>query len=474
MPRFTSKLFTDLAVWMIALGVLVGASFPFFTLALGIGAAQVLTPQFWTATLTAGILLGTASYLLARLVVRPRLQLLGEHMRVVEKAIRDATYTNDWSGCTLERCRVSVDSEDELGESAKAFNDLVEALFRAREVSSAVSDFSRALSCQLELDALTTQALDLLLEHTGGLAGVVLIESAGELVISAHHGLRDPQALIASGHVRQALRTGECQKVEFPDDVHVEAVLADFRPREIMVIPVEFKKTPLGVVVLATSRVFTPDVEWLLQLFRQGFGLALNNALAHHQLQRMAALDPLTGAYNRRFGLTRVSEEFHRAARLKSSLGLVMADIDYFKFINDTYGHLAGDRVLSVVSDTIRRSLREGDVMVRFGGEEFLIALPGASAADTRRLAERLRGAISEMVVQDGDQQITTTLSLGVTSYPEDNIADLQRLIKRADDALYRAKEQGRDRVAEAIHRIEPDPNPPNADPLPDVSAAPS
>jgi diguanylate cyclase (GGDEF)-like protein len=450
MPRFTTKLFNDLAIWMIGFGLLIGVSFPFFALRLGVSYEQAMSLGFWLGTLAAGLVAGTINFLLAQLVVRPRLRLLAEHMHIVERTIRGATYTGDWSSCSTEGCRVMVDSDDEIGESAGAFNDLVDALFRSHEIEAAVSAFSKALSSQLELDTLCRQALDLMLQHTRALAGVVMTESSGELVVTANHGLRDAYLLKDSDHIRKAMRTGECHKVEFPENVRIEALLADFRPCEIMVVPVEFKKTTLGVVVLASSRPFAPEVSWLLQLFRQGLGLALNNALTHDNLQRMAALDTLTGAYNRRFGLTRLREEYNRAVRSDGSVGVLMMDVDLFKSVNDTYGHLVGDRVLTKVTESARRALREGDFMVRYGGEEFVIVLPGASNNDSALIAERIRRIVAETVVRDGEQLIGFTVSLGVTSFPEDNVEQEQDLLKHADEALYQAKHQGRNQVVVA------------------------
>ncbi|MDM8557330.1 GGDEF domain-containing protein [Candidatus Parabeggiatoa sp. HSG14] len=447
MPRFTTKLFTDLVIWMIGFGLLNGASFPFFAYILGIEAKQVFTFTFWTATLTAGLVAGLINYTLVRLVVRPRLKILADHMRIVEKTIGDANFTGNWSSCSIDICRVPVDSNDEIGESAKAFNDLVEALFRAHNTEIAVSDFSKTLSSQLELDILSKQALELFLQYTNAMAGAILTESAGELVISAHHGINDPKTLPNSDYVRQALRTHECQRVQFPPDVQIEAVLVNFRPQEIIVVPLEFKNAPLGVVILAANQTFSPDITRLLQFFRRSFSLALNNALIHSHLQRIAALDTLTGAYNRRFGLIRLREEFNRAVRTGSSLGIIMMDIDHFKSINDTYGHLVGDRVLGQIAESTRQALREGDLMVRYGGEEFLIILPGASLENGTQIGERVRRLIADAVVKDGKQFIHFTASLGVTAFPIDNVEHELELVKHADAALYAAKHQGRDRV---------------------------
>jgi diguanylate cyclase (GGDEF)-like protein len=448
MPRLTAKLFTDLAIWMAGLGLLIGSAFPFLVLLLGFHPHEVFTIQFWLATLGAGLGAGLINYLLARLVIRPKITILAEHMRIVENGIRQATYSGNWKGCGNDStCRVRVDSDDELGECARAFNDLVEALFRSREVESAVSDFSKALSSQLELEVLSRQALELLMQHTGSLGGIVFIEKSGELILKARHGLREPYRIARSDHVLRAMRLNRCEKVELPEDVRIEAVVADFQPREIMVVPIEFKNTTLGVVVLAKSIPFTADARWLMQLFRQSFGLALNNALTHDNLQRIAALDVLTGVYNRRFGLIRFREEFGRAVRTHSALGVLMLDIDNFKSINDTYGHLVGDRVLAQVTEISRQALRESDFIVRYGGEEFLMVLPGASREDSLQIAERVRRLIADTVVNDGAQQITFTASIGLTAMLEDNVEKEEDLLRHADQALYTAKSMGRNQV---------------------------
>ena len=179
--RVTKKLFVDLAIWMIGLGLVIGACFPVLVVILGFDAKQVFTLTFWTATLGAGLIAGLLNYALASLVVRPRLQVLVAHMRIVEESIREATYNEAWNGCSASACRVQVDSRDEIGDCARAFNDLVEALFRSREVESAVSDFSKTLSSQLRLEDLSRQALELLLQHTGAVGGMVLIEKNAEL-----------------------------------------------------------------------------------------------------------------------------------------------------------------------------------------------------------------------------------------------------------------------------------------------------
>jgi len=215
----------------------------------------------------------------------------------------------------------------------------------------------------------------------------------------------------------------------------------------VLVDPVLYKGVPLGVIILASAAGFKDEVRSRLDLFSQGLALALNNALTYDRLQRLAALDPLTSVYNRRFGMARLHEEFSRAVRATAPLGVMMFDIDHFKKVNDTYGHLAGDRVLIQVAKTARTAIREGDILMRYGGEEFLVILPAASKENARAVGEKLRRMVEETSVADGDQEIRVTISIGVTSFPELAVAGEQDLVKRADESLYSAKESGRNRV---------------------------
>jgi diguanylate cyclase (GGDEF)-like protein len=174
----------------------------------------------------------------------------------------------------------------------------------------------------------------------------------------------------------------------------------------------------------------------------------MNNAIDHDRLQRLAALDPLTGIYNRRFGLGRLHEEFGRAVRNGSPLGVLMFDIDHFKDVNDTYGHLVGDRVLKSICAIARSSsLREGDVLLRYGGEEFVVVLPAASADDIRIVGERLRRSIEDSSLSDGAKTVKVTISVGGAAYPNHNVENEDVLLRLSDEAMYLAKNTGRNRV---------------------------
>ncbi len=448
--RITRKVFHDLAVWMIVFGLAIGAAFPFFVVLLGVPAQSALTVSFFLACLGAGTLVGIFNYSLARLVVGARMRLLARSMEHVEAHLISVTSTGDMAQCTPAECTIDVDSEDEIGESAMAFNRLVRALADSMQTQAAVRAFATMLTSHLDIETLTRKALDQLIEHTDADGGAILCESGGDLQIAAVHGLREAESLARSDHVRRAVRTGEPQALQLPDGIVVDGVVADFVPAEVFVLPVMYKSIPLGVITLAASKLFSIEARTRMDLFRQSFGLALNNAIAHDRLQKLAALDPLTGVYNRRFGLTRLHEEFDRAVRINAPVGVLMFDIDHFKHVNDTYGHLVGDRLLLSVTQTAKMILREGDVLVRYGGEEFLAILPAASSEDVGLVGERLRRAVEDTTVADGAQTISVTISLGTASYPNPAVEREDQLVQLADAALYRAKESGRNRLVRA------------------------
>ena len=445
--RITRRVFHDLAIWMVAFGVSIGLAFPFFVMVLGVRGETALTGRFFAACLGAGALAGVINYGLARGVVGARLRLLSGSMRHVAENLQTMTASSDLSRCTPEDCSIPVDSEDELGESALAFNHLVESLAASMQTQAAVRSFSEMLTSQLEIESLAERALRLFFEHTGTAGGLILYESAGDLKVAASRGMRSPETVAASSHVMAAVRTGQRQTILIPEGVQVEGVIVDFRPREVIVFPVIYKNVPLGVVVLATGSAFDADHRARIDLFLQGLGLALNNAMIHERLQRLAALDPLTGIYNRRFGLGRLHEEFTRAVRATTPLGVLMLDIDHFKVVNDTYGHLEGDRVLKSVCAIARTSLREGDVLLRYGGEEFMAVLPAASADDLRRVGERIRKSVEDSVLAVDARSVRVTVSVGGAAFPNPHVETEDMLVQRADEALYRAKESGRNRV---------------------------
>lgn len=173
--------------------------------------------------------------------------------------------------------------------------------------------------------------------------------------------------------------------------------------------------------------------------------------VARDALRDLAMHDGLTGLWNRAAIAQTLEDELMRSRRQGSSLGLVMFDVDHFKGINDTYGHPAGDAVLRELAQTVRSVIRSYDSAARYGGEEFLLVLPGCDDVTAVSHAERLRKAISRLVVTTGQGEIRFTASFGVAVAGREAGTDADSLIQAADEALYRAKRGGRDRVELAI-----------------------
>ncbi|WP_285639962.1 GGDEF domain-containing protein [Lentzea sp. NBRC 102530] len=183
--------------------------------------------------------------------------------------------------------------------------------------------------------------------------------------------------------------------------------------------------------------------------------LALHMGLLLPQFRVAARTDSKTGLVDATFWHDVAERELQRARRLTSTVGVLILDLDHFKLINDTYGHLAGDRVLRAVADALKHSVRSYDLVGRFGGEEFAVLLPGVSTDEVKETAERIRFEIASLhiLVVDrlGEDQVVAglTASVGAAVYP-DTATQLSPLLLAADEALYQAKSNGRDRVATA------------------------
>ncbi|WP_237047773.1 sensor domain-containing diguanylate cyclase [Lentzea guizhouensis] len=203
-----------------------------------------------------------------------------------------------------------------------------------------------------------------------------------------------------------------------------------------------------GVAIIATARPWLTPILLLTVL-------ALHMGLLLPQFRVAARTDSKTGLVDATFWHDVADRELARARRLTSTVGVLLIDLDHFKVINDTYGHLAGDRVLRAIADTVKHSVRSYDLVGRFGGEEFAVLLPGVGTDEVRATAERIRFDIARLEVavidRGGEARVITglTASVGAAVFP-DTGTELSPLLLAADEALYQAKNAGRDRVATA------------------------
>ena len=446
LPRLTASVLVDLHLWMLIFGMVVGLAFPLLELVMGVPSQFELRPQTFAITLLAGLLVAEVNFQLARMVVAVRLSGLVAGMQDVERSLLTASAEGSWAACDPEACRVPTDSADSLGDAAASFNRLVESLASTHSVADSVTSISQALAAHLDLHSMALETLGEVVRTTGCAAASLVVVSGGRTAIAGGIGINEPVRLLESAALGEALRTGDAVILQLPADVRVTAALVDFTPAEVRILPLSYGAATIGALVVGFASEPSAEAIAVLMASMPNMAVALNNAMNHEALQQVAALDPLTGVYNRRFGLQRLHEEFSRSARSGDPLGCLMFDLDHFKSVNDTYGHLAGDQVLQAVCRSARLVMREGDILIRYGGEEFLIVLPGAGTVDLRQMAERLRHAVNEASVPVNGQRLQVTISLGGAGLPNDRIGNPSELIAAADAALYAAKEAGRDR----------------------------
>ncbi|MCZ7628003.1 MAG: GGDEF domain-containing protein [Microthrixaceae bacterium] len=383
-------------------------------------------------------------------MVESKLRFLRSRMARVEQTLRDALYSDGAAECTPESCSVPVDSDDEIGEAAASFNRLVEALAESHHVTDVSGEFARTLSSHIEVTSLSDAALGELHSAGGFVASALCVVRDGEMVTVASKGLLDPERVAASEPVSRAYRTLETIQLALPEDIAVDGGVIEFTPRSVIAFPLHLRLVPIGVLLVASTGATSTEEMQLISGLLPNFAVALNNALSHERLQQVAAIDNLTGLFNRRFGLERLSEEFSRAVRSNEPLGVMLFDIDHFKAINDNHGHQAGDRVLTAVAGAARGVLREGDTLMRYGGEEFLAVLPGAGSEDLHDLSERVRRVIETTVVTDMRQELRVTVSIGAVGFPSTEVTDTEDLVRHADAAMYVSKSAGRNRLTMA------------------------
>jgi diguanylate cyclase (GGDEF)-like protein len=205
-----------------------------------------------------------------------------------------------------------------------------------------------------------------------------------------------------------------------------------------------------GVISLASYRPNAfdrADMELLTSL-AQHITLALDNTIRHAQVEEQARLDSLTSVYNHGYFLNRLAEQAAHASANKTPLSLIMLDIDFFKQFNDTYGHLVGDRILKTLCTAIRHHVKQSDAVGRWGGEEFVISLPGASGAQAAQVAERIGQTMASLRIEDREQNTipVPTVSQGIAMYPVE-ANEIYHLIDLADRRLYIAKKRGRNQI---------------------------
>lgn len=268
------------------------------------------------------------------------------------------------------------------------------------------------------------------------------------------------------------LKTDEDFTLEWPSSCRDKSILEnlpELSPKASVVLssdkktgyfPLINENTIIGAIVTkSTGEALTPVEQNYMEQLAAQTSITINRANVYAEILKHATLDALTGFYNRRQMEERIKQETSSAKRKNTPLCAIMIDIDYFKSVNDTYGHAAGDFILKTTAKIIRSQLREYDIASRYGGEEFAIILPYTKIDEAVMVAERLRQAVAEKVIdiqhvntKNDTKTIQISISLGINEYNYKN--EPEELLMLADKALYDAKETGRNRVVVYKNRI--------------------
>lgn len=314
-----------------------------------------------------------------------------------------------------------------------------------------------ALTLSTTLDA--NRLIDMILEQLSQLWGyhyaslLFVDDSTGDLVIAAARGYQ-----YGPGHRLPAGR-GICGAVaESGRPVCVGDTKSDSRyipgvegARSELAVPITLDGQTIGVLNVESlePNAFGPSDITLLTTVAEQAAAYISNARLHQEAQHLAITDPHTGLYNYRHYQEQVARMVRESQLAGAPFSLIMVDLDHFKRCNDTYGHPTGDAILSQAARVLRESCRQGDLVFRYGGEEFAVILPMADEDAASRVAERIRERIAEhsFTTRTGRQlDFTLTASIGVASYPRHGLTQVDLLIA-ADKALYTAKNSGRNRV---------------------------
>lgn len=338
----------------------------------------------------------------------------------------------------------------------------IEAVEREqRKLAEALADTAAVINSSLGLD----EVLEKILENVGKVvphetANVALLDQDGmlhfvkargyekygtlETVLSITAKLED----IPNMHKMASTLMPSLNPDTYVDPDWVRDIPGSRWIRSYIGAPIHFKGKTLGFLNLdaSTPNFFQTIHLSRLQAFADQAAVAIQNAQMYEEKQRLAITDSLTGLYNRRFFFTVLENEVERSKRYEKDLSLIMMDIDHFKQVNDIFGHQVGDNVLKSVVDMSLENLRKMDVMCRFGGEEFIILLPETARHDAVLAAVRICRKIEAANLQTPKGDVSVTVSIGVTGLNE-STASLDDLISVVDDALYKAKEAGRNCV---------------------------
>lgn len=347
---------------------------------------------------------------------------------------------------------VDIQTGDQFEKLGEGFNHMADGVFKREQRLMKHNAVAKLLMSTLNLSELLDETLRVVVDVSGSQVGVIYLwDQTGErLVCNARYGTQhDLSPLkLGEGYPGRAAKDKVILIEPFVADMPEATIESGFSkgaPNEVAYIPLVYKERLLGVMVLGSIDKYEEDEIQLFGYLADQISIALDNAIMHHHVQELSITDGLTGLYNRRYINERMEELWARSVRHSEPMTVILADIDNFKSINDTYGHDRGDDVIRRISEIYTAASRQEDLVARYGGEEFLVVLANTDSADALVLAERICQMAREAEYEWADRKIT--LSIGIATSPAITAANYVELVKYADQAMYQAKVSGKDKV---------------------------
>ncbi|MBN9229415.1 MAG: hypothetical protein BGO90_10970 [Legionella sp. 40-6] len=343
-------------------------------------------------------------------------------------------------------------NEQKLVAYRKQLESMVESLERQNKKLQLLKEFSSILQSHNTMDQATKtikKYMPRLLENTSGTMFMTTPDDADEMRTVLDWG----EPMIDSNEIQ----VNDCLGVLRHQPYYVASTNEDIlckhvehhnsQPLAYVCLPLFAQKDILGLIYieLTNSSIENQPTIAFSQIISEQISLNLYNIKLNETLKLQSTQDVLTGLSNRRYFTELLQKEMLKSKRAHNNFALILVDIDYFKSINDTYGHQTGDRVLCALAQIMQKELRKSDVIARWGGEEFIICVREISLEKIRMRAEKLRQVVENHRLLIDGETISFTISIGIALF--DAVVDKDTLIKKADDALYQAKKSGRNKI---------------------------
>lgn len=333
-------------------------------------------------------------------------------------------------------------------ENAKLFSKMESLISNLEKVSK----ISATMNAYTQLDELLNHFVKSIKENFPNYnTSVILYNEFKELEIKAYSGYNENYI----ERVNEMLKIGE-GVVGWVAENKIPVLVKDTRsdPRFIgrmdismseIAIPLQIPSGMIGILDIESEGINSLDENDLriISILSSHLSVSIDNTFKYEDTVKIANTDPLTNIFNYRYFIEKFKEELERSTKLSIPLSILMIDIDYFKDINDTYGHMVGDTIIKELAEILVRTVRKGDIVTRYGGDEFFIILPGTGKEFTHSIAKKITSIVKRTKFT---KNISITISIGTVTYPDD--ADsVETILKWVDDALYDAKRKGRDRI---------------------------